>query len=313
MTELWRFRPEGWDKNAKVRVSRRAERQFGRVSAAQLAEVGVSSSTVARWTESGYLHPDLPAVYAVGHRGPRIEGDLAAALLYAGPGSVLSHATAAWWLGLIDQRPLAIEVSTRRRCVSLPQVGVHDRRDLERIWHNGLPVTTVSQTLRDFAATAPPDRVRHALAEAEYRDLLDLDALERVLGRGRPGSQALRRALARHQPAYARTRSELENAFLRLCERHRLPIPAVNVYLEGWLVDAVWFDHRLVVELDGLGGHRTRAQLERDHTRDLQLRAAGFTVVRYTWAQITEQARVVAADLRRMLGLGSTNGRRSRP
>ena len=276
---------------------------LGESAQASSGVIGVGSSTIARWTGSGYLHPDLPSVYAVGHRAPSIEGDLAAALLYAGPGAMLSHATAAWWLDLLDRQPPTIEVSTRRRCVSLPDVTVHGRRALDQLWRRHLPTTSVLQALLDFAATAPLDRVRYALAEADYRDLLDLQGVEEVLGRGRPGSRMLRKALRRHQPAYARTRSELENAFLRLCERHRIPIPAVNVMVEGWLVDAVWVDRRVVVELDGNRGHRTPAQLERDHSRDLQLRAAGFTVVRYTWAQVTEQARVVAADLRRLLGL----------
>jgi hypothetical protein len=256
--ELWRFANGGWDKNAKVRVGRLAGRQFGRISTDQLVRVGVSSTTVARWTATGYLHPALPAVYAVGHRAPSVEGNLAAALLYGGPGAMLSHATAAWWFALIDRRPPTIEISTERRCVSLPDVRVHDRRELDRTWHNDLPSTRVAQTLLDFAATAPLNHVRHALAQAEYVDLLDLDAVERVLGRGRRGSAPLRKAIEAHQPAYAHTRSELENAFLDLCERHRIPVPAVNVIVEGWLVDAVWSDHRVVVELDGHGGHRTR-------------------------------------------------------
>ncbi len=308
MTELWRSTNGGWDKNAKVRVGRLAERQFGRVSTDQLVRIGVSSTTIARWRDAGYLHPELPAVYAVGHRAPSVEADLAAGLLYAGPGAMLSHATAAWWFALIDRRPHTIEISTNRRCVSLPEIRVHDRREVARTWHNCLPITVVAQALLDYAATAPAERVRRALAEAEYLDLLDFGAVEQMLGRGRPGSRVLRTALRRHQPAYAKTRSELENAFLGLCEDRGIPIPAVNVILEGWLVDAVWFDRRVVAELDGQRGHRTPAQLERDHTRDLQLRAAGFTVVRYTWTQITKQAHLVSADLRRLLGLARTAG-----
>jgi very-short-patch-repair endonuclease len=304
VSERWRSGNGGRNENAKVRVSRLAARQFGRVSTDQLARIGVSRPTIGRWTDAGYLHPVLPAVYAVGHRARSVEGDLAAGLLYVGPGAMLSHATAAWWFDLIDRRPSTTEISTARRCVSLPDIRVHDRREVHRTWHDRLPVTEVAQALLDYAATAPVDRIRRALAEAEYLDLLDLEAVECVLGRGRPGSRVLRQALKRHEPAYAHTRSELENALLALCERHCLPIPAINVMVEGWLVDAVWFDRRVVVEVDGHRGHRTPAQLQRDHTRDLQLRAAGFTVVRYTWAQVTTQAGIVAADLRGLLGLG---------
>jgi len=41
-----------------------------------------------------YLHPELLRVYAVGHRAPSVEADVTAAVLYAGPGAMLSHAAA---------------------------------------------------------------------------------------------------------------------------------------------------------------------------------------------------------------------------
>src|ERR1700729_3307533 len=99
--------------SAKVKTV--AERQWGRVSWAQLIALGVDDSAISRWATSGYLHQELPRVYAVGHRAPSVEADLTAAALYAGPGAMLSHATALWWHGLIDRRPWPIEVSTPRR------------------------------------------------------------------------------------------------------------------------------------------------------------------------------------------------------
>ena len=302
MTELTPFSPGNRDKKASVRAAALSDQQWGVIDVVQLRACGVSQSAAGRWCQAARLFPMYPGVYAFGRKTVPIEGRLVAALLHAGPGAVLSHTTAAWWWGLTTDEPVRIEVSATNRTRSQPDLLVHHPRVIDATRHRRFPITTVAQSVLDFAATAPLDRVRYALAEADYRDLLDLQAVEEVLGRGRPGSRLLRKALRRHQPAYARTRSELENAFLRLCERHRIPIPAVNVMVEGWLVDAVWVDRRVVVELDGNRGHRTPAQLERDHSRDLQLRAAGFTVVRYTWAQVTEQTRVVAADLRRLLG-----------
>ena len=51
---------------------------------------------------------------------------------------------------------------------------VAGRRQLDRIWHNGLPVTTPSQTIIDFAATGSTDLLRFMLANADHDDILDV-------------------------------------------------------------------------------------------------------------------------------------------
>jgi hypothetical protein len=282
--------------SAKVRVL--AERQWGRVGWAQLIALGVDDSSISRWAASGYLHQVHPRVYAVGHRAPSVEADLTAAVLYAGPGAMLSHATALWWLGLIDHQPWPIEVSTPRRCRSLHGVKIHGRRTCERVWHKRLPTTSVEQALLDFAAVAPLERLRHALANADYHKVLDLPALREVAGAGRAGSTKLRKALERHEPKLARTRSPLERLFLPLCESYGIPLPDdVNVRIAGILVDAVWWKQRVVVELDGHGNHSSWAQIQRDRSNELTLRAAGFDVLRYGTLQVEEEPECVAVDV----------------
>ncbi len=267
------------------------------MGAAQLVALGVDTNATARWVSEGYLLPRYPRVYAVGHRAPSIEADLTSAVLYAGPGAMLSHATALWWRGLIDHQPWPIQVSTPRRCRSLPGVTVRGRRDCRREWHKGLPTTTIEQALLDFAAVAPLDRVRFALANADYLEALDLGALQAIGGSGRPGSTRLRTALKRHEPKFARTRSPLERLFIPLCERHGIPVPDINQWIEGVLVDAVWWDRRLVVELDGKDNHSSWGQIQRDRRNELRLRAARFDVIRYLWVQVEEEPRLVAGDL----------------
>ena len=285
-------------RSAKVLVAQLADRQSGRVSCAQLAALGVETVVVARWVADGYLRHDLPRVYAVGHRAPSVEADLTAAVLYAGPGAMLGHATALWWRGLLDRQPWPIEVSTPRRCRSLEGVKVHGRRGCRRLWHRGLPMTTIEQALLDFAARAPLDRVRYALANADYRHVLDVTALQVIAGNGRAGSTKLREALKRHEPKLARTRSPLERLFLPLCEKYGVPLPDdVNVWIAGVLVDAVWWEHRLVVELDGKDNHSSWAQIQRDRSNELTLRAARFDVLRYGTVQFEEEAPLVAGDV----------------
>src|SRR5437763_13157135 len=126
---------------AKVRVAAVAEQTCGRIHWTQLRRLGIAKCTIAEWTDDGYLHPRHPGVYAVGHCSGPIEADLAEALLYAGPGAMLSHQTAAWWWQLTDRRPSDIHVSTPRRCRPRPGIKVHGRRHLPRVWHNDLTVT----------------------------------------------------------------------------------------------------------------------------------------------------------------------------
>ena len=259
----------------------------------------MDSRAVSRWLEQGYLHRVLPRVYAVGHPAASTEADLAGGLLYAGPGAMLSHATAAWWRGLLDDQPRQIHVSTPRQCRSQPGIIIHPRRTCKRTTHRGLPVTTVPQTLLDLAATEPLRTVRRALAKADYAGTLDVRAIEALLGSGRPGSARLRGALSEHQPRLARTKSGLEILFLEICEKAKIPLPEVNVWVAGWQVDALWRQERVAVELDGYDNHRSPAQVKRDCRKELALRTAGYLTVRYSEEQLTHHRKEVIADVRR--------------
>lgn len=294
MSERWQIGSGVPNQNAKVRLSAMAEKQFGRVGWWQM---GVAKSTVNAWVKNGYLHRRLTGVYAVGHSAPSVEAELAEALLYAGPGAMLSHATAAWWWGLIENPPSTINVSTPRRCRNERGVKIHQRRRCERAWHKRMPVTSVAHTLLDYAATASLNMVRKALANAEYQKLLDIGEVQALLGRGRPGSARLRMALRRHQPRLAHTRSPTEVVFFELCESFGLPLPEVNVRVAGWTVDFLWRDHGLAVEVDPYGNHHTPAQVDRDRRKDLALRSRGLAVHRYSRDQVEQAPADVAADI----------------
>jgi len=58
-------------------------------------------------------------------------------------------------------------------------------------------------------------------------------------------------------------------------------------------------EHRVIVETDGYRAHGHRAAFERGRARDTAHVLAGWTVVRFTWRQITEQPLRVAAQLAR--------------
>lgn len=97
------------------------------------------------------------------------------------------------------------------------------------------------------------------------------------------------------------TRSYLERCMVELCRRHGLPNPEVNVSVGPYKVDFLWRDQRLIVETDGYEGHSSRASFEADRARDVDLRLRGYTVIRFTYRQVTEEPRAVASSLRALL------------
>jgi very-short-patch-repair endonuclease len=284
-------------------VAELAERQWGVVSRRQLEASGVANAEIVRWAHERRLHRIHPSVYAVGHPALGLEGKLTAALFYAGPGAALYGVTAGLWLGILQTKPRRVHVCLPGRRVSLPDVRVHGEKRFERVMHKRLPVTPPPQTLLDIASQVRFTELRRALAEAEFLKLITLDEVEAVLGRGKPGSAALRAAIDCHRPQLAKTKSALEEKLVLLCERYSLTPPELNVWVAGWLVDAVWFEPKVIVELDSRTAHSTARTIENDHRRDLDLRAARYTVLRYTWAQLADTPALVITDLRRALGL----------
>lgn len=299
--EASRFNCACRGRTATLRAVAVASAQWGVISLQQLSDCGVDADAACRWRRAGRLHTIHLGVYALGHSSVPIEGRLTAALLHAGPEAALSHATAAWWWGLIDPEPTVIDVSAPGRCGSPDGVRVHHPRVIDRTRWRRLPVTAVPRTLRDLAAESSVQLVRRALAQADYRGLLVVEDVAAVCGQGRHGTARLRDALEHHEPRLAMTRSELERRFLELCEAAGIKLPEVNAVVEGWTVDALWRRERVVVELDGRDNHSSPGQMERDRRKDLRLRAAGYVVVRYTWAQIIFEAPAVMADLRAIL------------
>lgn len=283
-------------------VFRLATRQWGTVSRAQLLSAGVAGSTISRWVRHGFLSRVHPGVYVVGHQPHSCESRLAAALLFAGRGAALSRGSATFWWRITPLEPAVIDIDVptcrRRRDgirfhrASRPPTPLFLRR---------LPVVPPAVALLGLAATAPLPRVRRALAEADRLGLLDADAIRNELGSGRPGSGRLRRALAIHLPQLASTLSVLEERFLELLDGTGIPMPEVNATVAGAMVDALFRDAGLVVELDGHEFHAGAAAAEEDRRRELRLRAYGYRVVRYTWRQINEGPGEVVADLRREL------------
>lgn len=264
--------------------------------------LGASHGLIASWINRGLLRKVLPRVYALGHAAPSFEASLFEAILYAGPGAMLSHATAAWWHELIAYPGSVIHVSTPRNVPSRPGIAVHARRDLPRELVRGIPVTSREQATLDLAAMGEERLVRKALGRLDYTDSLHAERMRAVCGRGKPGSVLLRDMLAIHDPGFGRVNGELEFDFLARCQRWGIdPLPLIDQWVGGVQIDAHWPAHRFAVDLDGKDGHKSWAQIKADRGKELILREHGLLMVRYHWDLVHERGAVVRAEILRTL------------
>ena len=291
-----------------VRIAALADRQWGLVTREQLLALGLSSGAVDRRLAAARLRPLHRGVYAVGHRWLRREAHRLAAVLACGDGRGAQPRVRGGALGIAAVRG---DADRRDGAAERPAAPLgHPRPPPRRLAvrevteHDGVPVTTPARTLLDLAATLPRRSVERALDQAEVLRLFDATALHAIAAahRGRPGAPLLAALLREHAAGTTLTRSELEEAFLRLCDRAGLPRPVVNGRAHGVESDFAWPARALVAEVDGFAFHRTRRAFERDRARDAVLAAAGVRTLRFTARQVERRPGEIVAALRAAQG-----------
>ncbi|MGH2744217.1 MAG: endonuclease domain-containing protein [Thermoleophilaceae bacterium] len=141
---------------------------------------------------------------------------------------------------------------------------------------DAIPITTVPRTLFDLATVLNPPSAPPGHQERK---------------------SGARKAPGRRQPHQERPRGDV----YRLRGQARLPRPETNVYVEGFEVDAVWREQRVIIEVDGWETHRTRAAFERDREKSRVLQARGWRCVPVTFLQLRDASQEVASDVRRLL------------
>lgn len=254
-----------------------------------------------QWTK---LHP---GVYLVGRREADHQASTRAAVAWAGPGAVASGLTAAWWWQLRDWAPGAAEVTvpwTRsRRC---PPDVVLRRRNLDPVdlvVLRGLPVTALPLTVLDAAAALGNDSGRPLVDRALQRRV-SFGQLHAAYCRsfGRHGTPWL--GLVLWQAADGAC-SQAERVTHRLLRGARIDGWVANhlVVLSGveYWIDIAFVERRLAIEVDGWAWHCGVDRFVRDRRRQNALILAGWTVLRFTWHDLTSRPQVVVAQIRAAL------------
>jgi very-short-patch-repair endonuclease len=170
---------------------------------------------------------------------------------------------------------------------------------------DGIPVTSPARTLVGLGAVAPR-AVGPALNDAVLKGLVTYPWMWRTVGRlsahGRNGIGVLRAELERHDPSDAPTESMLEDLFVRVARRAGISLPG-QVRVGRLRVDFADPARKVIVELDGRRWHDAEADRVRDRRRELQLRAAGWRVIRVRWLDLKYWPELVIAELQRALGV----------
>ncbi len=288
-----------------ARIAALAARQRGVVARRQLLDLGLTPHQIAYAAATGRLHPLYRGVFAVGHTSLAPLAREQAAVLACGDHAVLSHVSAAFACGIVEETDGVDVTVTGRHVRGKAGIRIHhvdalDRRD---VWaRHGIPATTPARTLVDLSSVLDDDALERAVNEAHVQKLVSESTLAAALERssGRRGIARLRKLLGA-QAGPTITESEAERRALGVIREAGLPTPRTRVYLCGYKTDLFWPEHGLIVEIDGYRFHGGRDAFEYDRARDAAHVAAGYRVIRITWRQLCEQPLLVVANLARAL------------
>lgn len=252
-----------------------AEGQDRLVRRDQLLRAGLSRHDIQSHLASELLTPVLWGLYVVGVPTLSHQEFLRAAVLHAGDGSQLAYRTAAEVGELLRVRTGRATVMTSRRGkrgklrtkIALNETGEPGEIDVrvrthlpEPVWVGALPIAPIPWAFADIAQMDGDRVLGWAWREAEYRGVLEIEAIRAALPalpRG-AGIALLEDRVRRHVQVldpddHVRSRKELD--FLHLIAAHGLPKPEVNVRIcvgSDWCrPDYLWRLLGLALEFDG--------------------------------------------------------------
>ena len=232
-----------------------------------------------------------------------------ATVLSGGPDAVATGSTALALHRVRGLRLLPIQVVVARRPPRWALAGVEETLRLperHRSVVQDIPTATVARALFDLGARVRLDRLRRATDAALAARLVAFEELESVIEdlaeHGRHGSAPLRQVVSERSITYRPPATELESAFLDLIREGQLPEPDRQVDLGDrlrWVgqVDFLWRDQRVIVETDGRAFHDSMTDRVDDERRDRALASAGWSVLRFSYLDVTTRPSSVRRTL----------------
>jgi len=238
-------------------------------------------SSLSRWVKQGRLKRLMRGVY--GHPQCGFAGRLAAVRARI-PGGVIAGDAAMAVFSPNYVPPDVIEVFTPTH--RMPQAGYRfvQRRVPPEYVHRDVVMPVMAAVDRaDVSADWIDDLVRTRQATPQHFN----DAF--ALCPGRVGNPARRRRVARTS---TRPFSAAERDYHDLFDKAKITGWEANLPVQiddlDYEIDVALQDVQLAIEIDGYRYHSGKAAFENDRRRQDELTRAGWTVLRFTWAMLSE-------------------------
>jgi very-short-patch-repair endonuclease len=283
-----------------------ARAQGGAVSHTQLRAGGLSTSSISRMAESGELVRLSRGVYlAAGAPLTELARLWVAQLATNG---VLADQTAGRLWGVYDEcdgmvhmiiephRHITVPPGVRVRRTELPRETVRVR--------SGLAVTSRAWTVLDLLGSVEPAQALRLADRAVQRQWIDQDDCARRLREypRRRGNARLRIIADRLGDGAAADSERILHRLLRKAGIHGWTANK-EIWASGELVgvvDVAIPSRRIAIEVDGMAYHVDVDRFRRDRAKQNALVALGWTVLRFTWADLTERPGYVIATIQRI-------------
>lgn len=286
-----------------------AEDQLGVLSRAQILQVGVSRGAIVSRLDRGSWQRLFPGVYAAFSGPPPRPAMLWAAVLHAGPGTMLSYQTAAELDRLTDAPSSLVHLTVPgyRRVRCQPELSIHYSLRAAQAVHPARtpPRTRIEETVLDLweSAVSLDDAVSWVARGLGRRLTTQPRLRQAAYARSRLRRRPLLAELL--SPDAAGQHSILEHRYVRDVERpHNLPSGTRQAPAERRgrteYRDQLYEDYGLIVELDGRIAHPGDTRWA-DIARDNAAAAQGLTTLRYGWLPVTGSACQVAAEVAKLL------------
>jgi len=284
--------------------------QAGVVSRLQLRAAGFSDGAVSRMIARGELNSVASAVFLID--GAPFELTARCWAAHLSTAGVIGFATAAqlWGMAAIAPNRVHVCVDEPRRSRSPDWIRLHRVPVLAgAVDHlNGLPLTSRAWTALDMIATTKPASAASSTFDrAIQQGWLTGPEIEDRLRRfpGRAGNRRLRTLLGQLGDGAAADSERLLHGLLRSAGLRDWR-PNYRLTRGGELIAVVdvAFPHAMVaIEVDGFAFHSDVERFRRDRTRQNRLVELGWTVLRFTWADLTERPGYVVATVTRILAI----------